>query len=466
MPAAADQAVVRHSRAPLGVWASRYRFVIAALAGTLWLNNLYQLPVLASQHGGLAFISVYLLGLAFIGYPLMIAELALGQRARANPAAALGSVAQQVRRSRGWQYLGLAAALTSLLVLSYYAVVGGWALAHLARALFGGLRGLTIDGMNSVFATFVADPEKQLFWFTLFVAMTYGIVARGLHRGTEWLTGYGVPLLAVLLLLLCAYAATRGAFFEGAAQFLNADFSKLKFDGVVLALGQAFFSLSLAFGVMLAYGAHLPADAPIARLAFFVIAADGVVALLAGLAIFPLLQASGTGVLPGLATVFQSLPVTFDPLPAGGLMRTVFALTAVLIMWLSAVAFAEPMVLWVEERFHLARSRAAIWCAGLVWGLGVVGLLSFNYFSFEFNFFGVAKAFGFFDLLLVITNLILPFVAMLTALFVGWSLSRVFTKESLHLRSLCSYDIWVWCLRIVTPLLLLLIVFHLPRIFL
>ncbi len=455
----------RKTRSPFGVWTSRRHFVFAAAAAAIWLNNLYQLPYLASQHGGIAFILLFLIGAAFIGFPLMIAELAVGQFGRASAVASFANVLQQVHGDARFRYIGGVMLTVALLALSYYSVIGGWALGYFARASVGAFSGLTLDGVGSLFASFVADPEKQLFWYSVFVVMTLAVGAQGLHNGIERFTQYLLPISFVLLLVLVVYAALQGSFVNGLALFLEADVEKLTWDAILLALTQGFFSVTAAFGVYLAYGARLPADGPTLRLAFYVLALDVVFALLAGAFVFPLISAAGFEPAPGLGLLFQTLPVAFDQLPIGGFMRGVFTLLMVLVMWMSAIGLVEPLFLWLEDRFRLARRHSVWMIGGVVWTIGLLAMLSFHYFAFSFSLFGIEKTLGFFDVMLVVTNLLLPFIALALALIVGWRLRRLFTQQALHVRSLCAHDIWVWSLRIITPILVLMVLINLPRIF-
>lgn len=466
MPAVKTRPAVRKSRSPHGVWSSHRAFLLAAIGSVVWLNNLYQLPYLASQYGGAAFLIVYLFGLALIGLPLLVTELLLGQRGRLSPPGAMTAVVRDARLDRRWSLYGWFSLIAGFLVFAYYSVIGGWALAHGTRALVGAFSGLTLDGIGAVFTAFLRDPEKQLFWHALFLAMVTAVVARGLHGGIEFMTRYAVPAIFVLLTLMLLYAAGLDTFAQGLETFLYPDFTRLSAEGVLAALGHAFFGLSLGVGAMMAYGARLPADSGVVRLAGLVIGADVLVALVAGLVLFPVLAAAGFAPPRGVAVIFQEMPVAFDHLPAGGFMRLLFLLLVVLVVWTSVVSFVEPLVLWLVERFEVTRPQAALACAGAGWLLGLMLMLSFNYWSFRFSFFGVARQLGVFDVLLIVTHVLLPVSALIAAALVGWKLHRLFDRETLKIRSLCVYDVWLWSLRIVTPVLLLIILFSLPKLFL
>lgn len=466
MTAPRTKSPVRKLKSPHGVWSSHRAFMLAAIGSVVWLNNLYQLPYSASQYGGLAFLLVYFLGLLVIGFPLLTSELLLGQRSRASAPVAFANIVKQERLRPTWAVYGWISLGIGFVVFSYYAVIGGWALAHLVRAMVGAFSGLTLDGVSALFTTFLQDPEKQLFWHALFLAMVAGVVARGLHRGIEILTRYAVPAIFVLLTLLVLYAASLRTFGQGVTEFLYPDFTRLTGEGVIMAFSHAFFGLSLGVGAILVNGARLPADSGAFRLARQVITGDVLVALLAGLVLFPVLTAGGLAAPRGVGVIFQEMPVAFDHLPGGFLVRIVFLLLVLFVTWTSVVSLLEPLVLWCIERFELGRPAAVLACALSGWSLGLVVMLSFGYWAFDFSFFGVERKLGVFDLMLIATHVLLLVSAVILSLLVGWRLHRVFDRETLKIKSLCVYDVWLWSLRVVTPILLLVILFNLPKLFL
>lgn len=456
----------RKTRLPHGMWSTPRAFVFVAIGAVLWLNNLYQLPFLASEYGGAAFLLVYLFGLAVIGLPLMMAEILIGQHGRLSPPASIGVLAEKASLNKWvWSWLGWLSVLGAFVVFSYYAVIGGWTLAHTVRAAGGMFRGLTIDGVAATFSNFLSDPEKQLFWHSAFVVLTLWVSSQG-QAGLEALTRYFLPVLFALLVLFNLYAAGLGGYAAGAARFLAVDFTRLSTEGVLMAISHAFFSLALGMGLFMTYGARVPVEFNVLRMSLYVVAADVVAALLAGLTLFPLLTTGSLDAKPGLAIIFQSLPVAFDQLPLGGLMRTVYFIMALMMVWVSAIALIEPIMLWLVERFKITRARAALWCGLAAWAFGVALILSFSYWSFSFKFFDAHKRFGLFDLALIVTNLFLPLLSAITAVLVGWRLHRLFTPQALHIGSLCVYDVWLWSLRIIAPVLLIIILLNLPKLFL
>jgi NSS family neurotransmitter:Na+ symporter len=447
-------------------WSSSGMCVLAAGGAAIGFNNFWQFPQLAAQYGGGAFLIVYLVCLLVIGLPLLMAEYMLGRSGRASPVATFRYLARRVRRSGLWSVVGAMGVLSVFLILSYLSVIAGWVIAYTLRAAAGVFVGLTEDGMGAQFAQLVKDPEKQLFWHTLFMAMTMITVSRGVRHGLEALVRYVMPLLLILLLVLTVYAATTDAFAHAASMLFLPDFDRLSGAGVLAAMSHAFFSLGLGAGAMLMYGAYLNVEARIPRLSLYVVAMDTFTAVAISLVVFSVLSAGNVELSSGPSLVFQSLPLAFDHLPAGRVFVTLYLALLVLAAWTSAIAFAEPVMVWLSERFGMSLRNSAILCGLSAWAFGVVTILSFNNWAFSFKLLGVVKNLGFFDIMQVITaQLLLPVSGILIALFVGWVLKPDTTREVLHLRPSWLFPVWLWLLRLVIPALLLIVLFNLPELF-
>jgi len=439
-------------------------FALAAIGSVVWLNNFSQFPVLMQRHGGLAFLSVYLLALALIAAPLMTIEVLLGKLTGRDPVEALHALGVKARLGRYWRVLGGAIVLSVFCLFSYYAVIGGWSIALLARAFAGTFDGVTLDGAANIFGAFVTDPEKQLFWYSLFTGSIILVAAR--DRIAQ-VVRIGVPILFIGMASFVAYSASLPDFAVAFELFLRPDFRKLGADALMLAVGQAFFGVSVAIGSLAAYGVRLRQSAyPVPRLVTIVLAADVVAALLAGLMLLPVLASAGYEPPNGPTLIFQYLPVAFDQVPFGVVMRLAFFGLVLLAVWISGLSFFEPLVLAVAGRFQLSRARAAAYVGAVCWLTGVVAVLSFSHWAFGFEFFGLRKTFGLFDVLVLLTNLLLPAVSLVLLLLAGWGLHRSFDQDRLALVSPCAYDVWLWSTRIVAPLAIVLIVVYLPRLFL
>ena len=441
-------------------------FVLASAGFVVGLKNIWQFPHHLALYGGSAFLLAYLFFLLLLGVPMLMTQIMLGRLGRASPVTGFATLASRAHAARFWRWAGAASVLAGFLVYTYYVVVAGWILAYAARAAGGTLNGLTAEGAASVFMALVKDPEKQLFWHSLFVLLTMLTVAAGVRAGLERVTRYAVPLIFLLLLLLVGYAAGSGSFRLGSEYFLRTDFSQLGTDGVLVAMGDAFFSLGLGVGTFMMYGAYLPQTGPVFRLALYVVLADLVAGMLAGFAVFPVLFAGGGLSAAGPGLVFQSLAVAFDPLPLGALMRTILFVLLILVAWMSTIGLAEPVVAWLVESRRITRARAAAWTGAAAWAIGVVCILSLNDWAFSFSLLGVTRTLGLFDILIILTSFVLlPLVGLALVLFAGWVLRPETTRAALAMESPCVHDIWLWLNRLVIPVMLV-ILFFAVRLFL
>lgn len=440
--------------------------MLAAGGAAIGFNNFWQFPHLAAEYGGGAFLLVYLLSVLLLGVPLLMAEFALGRSGRASPVGTFRFVTQRAHANPLWRVVGWMGVLSVFLILSYLSVIAGWVIAYMLRAAFGVFAGLTADGMNSQFALLVKDPEKQLFWHTLFMTVTMLVVSRGVRHGLEQVVRYTVPLLLLLLLGLTVYAATTDAFAHAATVLFMPDFSKLTGMGVLAAMSHAFFSLGLGGGVMLMYGAYLGAESRIPRLSFYVAGLDTVTSLAVSLFIFSILFAGGVELSAGPTLVFQSLPLAFDHIPHGRVLIVILFLLLMLAALTSAVSLAEPVMVWLSERFEMNLRRSAILCGVGAWLLGVITILSFHDWAFSFEIFGVIKRLGFFDVMQVLTaHVLLPVSGLLIALFAGWALRPDVMRSILPLRPPWFYTTWRWLMRVVIPVSLLIVSVNLPALF-
>jgi len=450
-----------------GQWSSTGCVVLAAAGATIGLNNFWQFPYAVGQYGGGAFLLLYLLSMALIGLPLLMAEFMIGRMGRASPVNTFKRLIERSESDPNWLLLGSVLTFTGFLVLSYLSVIGGWVIAYGFRAALGVFNGLTADGIASVFADFAADPEKQIFWHSLFLVMTMVVVARGLKAGFEPVVRNVVPALFLLLLVLLVYAATLPGFKDAAATLFLPDWEALSGSSVLMAMGHAFFSLALGFGGLLMYGAFLPDDAPISKISTTVIVLDVVAGLMGGMLVYAILFAAEQAPVSGPALVFQALPLALDELPYGQLVMAMFFGLLVLAAWMTAIALIEPAVAWLVESHQYTRFQSSVRVGIAVWLLGVVMILSFNQWAFSFEFFGVRKELGIFDALQIFTSMILlPLAGIFVALFAGWALSRDTTGAGLNIGIKGAYDVWHWLVRVVVPILILIVFFSIPKLFL
>ena len=428
-----------------GEWSSRLAFILAATGSAVGLGNIWKFPYIAGENGGGAFVLIYLLCILIIGIPIMMAEIMLGRRGRQSPINSMRTLATEAKASRYWSWLGWLGVIAGFLILSYYSVIAGWAMAYVVRVASGVFEGATADGVSHIFATFVADPEKLLAWHSLFMIVTMLVVARGV-KGLERTVKFLMPALLAILILLVGYAMERGAFEEGVSFLFKADFTKMTSEGVLTAMGHAFFTLSLGMGAIMVYGSYLPSKVSIGSTTMLIGLADTVVALLAGLAIFPIVFANSMEPASGPGLIFQTLPIAFGHMAYGSIFL-VFA------AWSSSISLIEPAVAWLVENKKMSRMRSCIWAGLVTWGVGIGTVLSFN-LTADVTFFGKT----FFDILDYLTaNIMLPLGGVCIAVFAGWVMSEEDSVKELSLKRQWLYKTWLFLVKFISPLAVVIV---------
>ena len=428
-----------------GTWSSRWTFILAATGSAVGLGNIWKFPYMAGDNGGGAFVLIYLACIFVIGIPIMLGEIMIGRRGRSSPANTMSFLAKEAGSSQAWTLLGATGALAGLLILSFYSVAAGWAMAY----VFGGFQETSAQAVNSEFNKFLANPAALLFWHSLFIVTTVVIVARGILKGLEAWINTLMPALFIIIILLCIYAMQTGAFIEGLTYLFKPDFSKINSDVLLAALGQAFFTLSLGMGAIMAYGAYMPADQNIGRTAITVAALDTGVALLAGIAIFPIVFANGLEPSEGPGLVFVTLPIAFANMPLGVLFGTLFFILLSIAALSSSISLIEPGVAWLVESLKTKRSYAAIALGAFAWTLGVFSALSFNLMS-EFKIFGM----NFFNFTDFLTNqIMLPLGGIFIAIFVGWVMKKQDVLEELQIEDGILFKVWFFIVRFIAPVM-------------
>lgn len=458
-----------------GEWSSRLAFILAATGSAVGLGNIWKFPYVAGENGGGAFVIVYLICVVLICMPVMMAEIMLGRRGRHSPINTMRTLAQETGRSQGWQVLGWMGVLAGLLILSYYSVIAGWALAYiprLASGVFTTVTTLSPEEVNpfvsSKFSDLVTDPLQLLGWHSIFITATIVMVAGGVQKGLERAVQIMMPALLIVLLILIFYAMTTGKFMTGLHFMFDVNFKQLFYpnceattncqfsgQGLLSAMGQAFFSLSLGMGAIMVYGAYLPRHTSIAQTTAVVVLADTAIAILAGLVIFSIVFSHGLAPAQGPGLVFNTLPIAFGQMPAGSLFGALFFLLLTLAAFTSAISALEPATAWLVETGKFNRPWAAIICGLIVWLIGLATVFSFNIWSEVTPLAMFAKFEGktLFDLLDFLTsNVMLPLGGLFIAIFVAWLMNNSKVAEELDATPQDqSYRLWRFLLRYVTP---------------
>lgn len=436
-----------------GIWNKRLTFILAATGSAVGLGNIWKFPYIAGENGGGAFVLVYLACITLVGIPIMMGEVLLGRRARQSPVHAMHDMALEAGRSKHWALLGWAGALAGFLILSYYSVIAGWALEYVLRMGDGTFSGANSELAGATFGALTDNPWRLTFWHTVFMLMTMVVVARGVNKGLEAAIRILMPALFVLLIILIGYSLTSGHFAEGFRFLFSFDTSKLNTNSLVVAMGHSFFTLSLGMGAIMMYGAYMPKDASIGKTVVTVAALDTLVALVAGLAIFPIVFANGMepGAGPGL--MFVTLPLAFGNMPLGGFFGVLFFVLVSFAAWSSSISLIEPAVAWMVERFGISRVRASVILGVAVWALGLCTVFSFNIWS-DVKMFGMTI----FDGLDFLTaNIMLPLGGVAIAVFVGWLMSRQAVHEEIQMGSPGVHSAWEFVLKFIAPIAVLTI---------
>ncbi len=431
-----------------GMWSSRWLFILAAAGSAVGLGNIWKFPYIAGENGGGAFVLVYLGCVALVGIPIMTAEVLLGRAGRVSPINAMRALSQKAKASPLWVLIGWSGALAGFLILSYYAVIAGWALSYIVRLGDGSFTGATAEFSSQTFNEFLASPWELLFWQTLFLGATVWIVARGVIKGLESAIRWFMPLLFLLLVVLLVYGATSGGFAEGVRFMLSPDWDAMSVDGLLVAMGQAFFTLSLGMGAMMAYGAYVPADASLGRTVVTVALIDTTVAVAAGLAIFPIVFANGLEPGQGPGLMFVTIPFAFGQMPFGAVFGVIFFVLVSFAAITSAISLTEPALAYLVEEYNAKRSRAAISLGVICWLLGLGTVFSFNIWS-DVTVVGDLNIFAFIDYLT--QNIMLPLGGLMIALFVAFVLPKSITSEQLGLEGGAKEALWSVLIRVVAP---------------
>ena len=432
-----------------GRWSSRWLFVLAAAGSAVGLGNIWKFPYIAGENGGGAFVLIYLVCVAFVGAPIMISEVMLGRKGRASPINTMRKLTQAAGASSRWTFLGWMGVLAGILILSYYAVIAGWALNYIWLTASGTFDSASAQVATTTFDQLQQDPLAMMGWHGVFMLITIWIVARGVSRGLESAIKWFMPLLFVLLLVLLGYSMSSGGFAQGWAFMFDFNWSVVGPETWLIAMGQAFFTLSLGMGTMMVYGSYVPEDSHIGSTVLTIVALDTFVAVAAGLAIFPLVFVNGLEVGQGPGLMFVTLPLAFGQLPMGALFGTVFFVLVSFAAITSAISLTEPAIAYVVEEYNAKRSRVAISLGVFCWLLGLGTVFSFNIWADVKPLFGL----NFFELVDQLSqNIMLPLGGLLIALFTVWALPQIIVREQLEVSSDRVMLCWRMIGGVIAPL--------------
>ena len=438
----------RNDRASFG---SKLGVILASAGSAVGLGNIWRFPFETGNHGGAAFILVYIGCVLLMGIPIMIAEFVIGRRSRANTARAYQILAPGTH----WRWVGRMGVLAGFLILSYYSVVAGWTLEFIGEAATNSFAGKTADGFIAAFNSFTGHPWRPALWLVVFLLATHFIVVRGIEKGIERASKIMMPMLLLLLLILAVCSVSLPGAGKGIEFLLRPDFSKVNGDVLLGAMGQAFYSLSLGMGCLCTYASYFRNDTSLPKTAFSVGCIDTAVAVLAGIIIFP--AAFSVGIQPdaGPSLLFITLPNVFQQ-AFGGLpvvavvLSVMFYVLLALAALTSTISLHEVVTAYLHEEFSMTRNRAAWLVTGGCIVLGIVCSLSLG-IGKEYTLFGMTL-FDLFDF--VTAKIMLPAGGLFISLFAGWYLDKKILWEEISNRGTLKvsvYRILVFILKFVSP---------------
>ncbi len=435
---------------------SKIGAILAAAGSAVGLGNIWRFPYEAGNHGGAAFILIYLACVFIMGMPIMIAEFTVGRRAKASTGRAFGLLANNSK----WNFIGMLGVLAGLLILGYYSVVAGWTLEYILTSVTNGFADKKPEDFVAAFQTFSQDPIRPVIWLLAFLFFTHFIVVKGVKDGIEKSAKIMMPVLFILIVVLAICSMTLPNASKGLEFLLKPDFSKVNADVFLGAMGQAFFSLSLGMGCLSTYASYFGSDTRLGKTALSVGVIDTFVAILAGLIIFP--AAFSVGIQPdaGPSLIFITLPNVFQQ-AFGGIpfLAMIFSLLFYVLLALAAltstISLHEVVTAYLNERFKIGRNRAAMLVTGFCIVTGILSSLSLG--AWDAKFFSLS----FFDLLDFVTaKLMLPLGGLLVCLFVGWYLKRSVSYEELTnygLQKATYFPVYMFILRYFAPIAITLI---------
>lgn len=429
-----------------GIWSSPWIFIFAASGAAVGLGNIWKFPYVLGQNGGGAFLIIYCLCLILVGLPVLMAEVALGRTVRSNPIDTVNDLSERHIVHPLWVFVPCLAGITGFLILTFYSVIAGWAMAYLERAVTGSFHEISQAEALDMFNALLASPTEMLLWHSVFMGLVVISVGQDVTRGLSAIVKILLPALIVTLLLLASYSMVIGNAREAFDFMFRWSWQDVTFDVLLAAIGLALFSLSVGMGAMFAYGAYMSKRMSIARACSIVVTVDLTVAILAGLVIFPLVFATQIDVEAGPSLTFVSLPIIFGGLLGGQVFAGVFFLLLVVAALTSAIPMLELFVAWLHERFYIARFKAALLMGGAAWLMGVAVLLSFNNWDMVLIF-----GLNVFELLDGLTSLILlPLGAILLSILVAWVVPRSMLQNEMITKQSNHFQWWYTTLKYIS----------------
>lgn len=436
---------------PRAQFATRIGVIAASVGSAIGLGNIWRFPYEAGQHGGGAFLLIYILFVFAIGVPIICSEFLIGRSSHSN---VLGAFQKLERKGSKWHLISYVGILSSLMILSFYSVVAGWTLEYTIQSVAGGLKDSSPDYLANYFHEFTTQSNRSLMWTIVFLLLNYLIIRKGLKNGIERMSNIMTPLLFVILLVFCVNSLMMPGAADGLKFLFVPDFSKITPKVMLGAFGQAFFSLSLGVSTLITYASYFKKDVPLVRSASIVAGLDTLFAIVAGLIIFPALFTYGIEPTEGPKLVFEVLPYIFSQTPGGQIWATAFFFLLFLASITSTISMSEISISFFCEEWKMTREKASMLNTVIAIVFGSLCALSFGAAA-DWKIFGMTV----FDLFNFTTaNLLMPVCGIVFAIFAGWFMdkklvrSQLTNDETLKVR---TYKSIVFSLRYIAPLAIL-----------
>ena len=438
---------------PNKIWSSRLTFLCATVGASIGLGNLWRFPYIAGENGGGAFIIVYLAIILLLCVPLIMAELAIGRRGGKSPVMTMISLCKEGGYSGFWKIIGWLSVISPVFALCFYAVVAGWSLDYVVNALRGVFVSIEPGDAETQFENLLASPRRIILWYTLYIAATVWVIGVGVRRGIETVTSFMLPTLFIIIIMLVVYGHIEGAP-QRAWQFMFApDFSSLTWRSLLMALGQALFSITVGTGALLTYGAYLSRDISLPGPSWLIVISDTLAALLSGLAVFTIVFASGLDPMGGPGLMFITLPIALGAMPAGHFFSVIFFTLVFFAAFTSSLAMLEPFVSFMEDKGY-KRFTMSVATGSAIWLVGLTAVLSFNVIK-DFkplSFIPLYQDKNMFHIIeFSVSNMILPLTAFLIALFAGWVMSAEILRKEMGIKNDGAFRLWRLLTRYIAP---------------
>ncbi|MDF1999334.1 sodium-dependent transporter [Peribacillus frigoritolerans] len=433
-------------------WTSKLGFILAAAGSAIGLGAIWKLPYMTGENGGGVFFLLFIIFTLLIGAPILIAEFTIGRNAQKDAISAYKHIAP----GKPWALIGYGGVVASIILLSFFSVVGGWIISYLARSFTGSLSNLTQEEYGKFFNTIISNPYETVIAQLLFMVFTIWVVQGGVSKGIEKANKYMMPSLFILFIILLIRSLTLDGAMEGVKFFLKPDFSALTGETILLALGQSFFALSVGVSVMVTYASYLSKKEDITKSAFSVVGLNIFISLLAGLVIFPAVFALGFSPSSGPGLVFVVLPAVFNEMALGGIFMFIFFILLLFATLTTAFSILEIVVAAMIKGDSAKRKKAS-WIAGItVFLIGIPSALSFGVLS-DVKIFNLS-IFDFADYLT--SNIALPVGALFISLFIGYQMKRIEVQKEFETgadpgRSL--FKLWYFLIRYIVPIMIILV---------